>query len=49
MQKVTITAYNRTDDAPISEDEVVDVLMPIGLSDIYVQVDELEDEEDDDE
>jgi hypothetical protein len=47
MQKVTVTGFNRNpEDPPVSEEEVMDALLPLGLSDIYVQIDDIEEDDD---
>jgi hypothetical protein len=37
-EKVTIVAYNRCES--ISEEEIMEALMPLGLSDIYIEIKE---------
>lgn len=48
MQKITVTGFNRNpDDPPVTEEEVQDAVMELGLSDVYVQIDDIDEEYDD--
>lgn len=43
MQKIVITAYNRDEGAPVTEQEVCTVLDDLDLSDVNVQIIDMED------
>lgn len=42
MQKIIVTAYARDDDEPVTEEEVMDAIGILGLSNVDVQITELD-------
>lgn len=44
MQKITVVGYNRDEEEPVTPEEINDAFSIIGLSDVDIQIEDLEDE-----